>query len=377
MRILIGADLVPTKTNAALFEKGDAATLIGQDLLEIMHSADCRIFNLEVPLTNTSTPIAKNGPAMIAATQTINGYKALGVDLLTLSNNHIMDQGEQGLHSTLRTLQDAGISYVGAGENLQEAAKPFVFQATGRKIGVYACAEHEFSIAGETTAGANPFDPLESLDHVAALKARCDYVIVLYHGGKEHYRYPSPMLQKICRKLVEKGADLVVCQHSHCIGCEEKYQNGIIVYGQGNFLFDDDESEFWKTSLLIQIQENTVSYIPLVKKGQTVRIAQDSAAQEIISEFQQRSTEICDPQIVKEKYSQFAKGMRTWYLTVLSGTNIGGFFYRAINKLTGGKWQSLCVNRKYTKAKCLRVRNYLECEAHRELLLKGLDKDST
>lgn len=42
------------------------------------------------------------------------------------------------------------------------------------------------------SAGANPFDVLESFDDVQALKEHCDYVIVLYHGGKEFYRYPSP-----------------------------------------------------------------------------------------------------------------------------------------------------------------------------------------
>ena len=237
MEILIGADLVPTISNATLFERGDAKTLVGEDLLKTLQAADYRIFNLEVPLTDTTMPLDKNGPAMIASTQTAHGYKALGVDLLTLANNHILDQNVQGLESTIRMLQENGISFLGAGKNLQEAAKPYIIENGGRRIGVYACAEHEFSIAAEGKSGANPFDPLESPDHVAALKAQCDYVIVLYHGGKEHYRYPSPGLQKICRKLVQKGADLVVCQHSHCIGCEEKYMNGTIVYGQGNFHF--------------------------------------------------------------------------------------------------------------------------------------------
>ena len=68
----------------------------------------------------------------------------------------------------------------------------------------------------------------------------CNSII---NGGKEHYRYPSPDLQKICRKFIDKGADLVVCQHSHCIGCEEKYNHGTIVYGQWNFLFDRSNIE--------------------------------------------------------------------------------------------------------------------------------------
>lgn len=55
---------------------------------------------------------------------------------------------------------------------------------------MYTCAEHEFTIATENTPGANPFDPLESLDHIQELKSKCDFVLVLYHGEKAHYRYP-------------------------------------------------------------------------------------------------------------------------------------------------------------------------------------------
>lgn len=149
---------------------------------------------------------------------------------------------------------------------MAEARKPYIIELDGLKIGIYACAEHEFSIATENASGANPFDPLESLDHVQGLSDKCDYVIVLYHGGKEHYRYPSPYLQKACRKMAEKGADLVVCQHSHCIGCFEEYEKSTIIYGQGNFIFDHSESEFWQTSLLVKIVIDDgphISYIPI------------------------------------------------------------------------------------------------------------------
>ena len=265
MKILIGADFVPTKSNFSQFESGDVKELFGSKLCDKIKSSDYRIFNLEIPLTDEEHPIPKCGPNLIAPTECVAGYKAAGVDLLTLANNHILDQDQQGLESTIQVLNRAGIDYTGVGSTPDEAAKPYIFTCNGKNIGVYACAEHEFSIVTEHSAGANPIDLLESPDHVAKLKEQCDYVIVLYHGGKEHYRYPSPNLQKVCRKLVEKGADLVVCQHSHCIGCEEKYQGGTIVYGQGNFLFDDDDSEFWKTSLLISIGDafKTVSYTHL------------------------------------------------------------------------------------------------------------------
>ena len=366
MKLLIGADLVPTTSNAELFAGGDANALVGRDLLDILKSADYRIFNLETPLTDVLSPIEKCGPALAAPTKAINGYKALGVDCVTIANNHIMDQGENGFLSTLKAMDESGISYFGGGLNLEEAQKPIVIELEGKKIGVYACAEHEFSIAEEAKMGANPFDPLESLDHISELPPLCDYVIVLYHGGKEHYRYPSPNLQKVCRKMVQKGANLVVCQHSHCVGCEEKYQDGTIVYGQGNFLFDHSESEFWKTSLLIsiEIESGKIDYIPLSKKGNGVRLADENEKKIILAGFESRSESIKSNEFIKKEYEKFAFQMRNSYLIKLDSMSI---VFKALNKLCRHK-----LKYRVSKKRKLAIRNYVECEAHRELFLKGI-----
>jgi poly-gamma-glutamate synthesis protein (capsule biosynthesis protein) len=211
VQLIIGGDLVPTQSNIDLFSNGDTNTLFGEELLSLWNASDLRIFNLEVPITDKIDPITKYGPHLIAPTSTIKGIKALNPTLITMANNHILDQGSQGLKSTEDILNRNDIPFIGAGNNLNEANKPYVIQRDGLKIGVYACAEHEFSIATENTPGANPFDPLESLDHIAALKAKCDYVIVLHHGGKEHYRYPSPYLQKVCRKT-ESAFAMIKCK---------------------------------------------------------------------------------------------------------------------------------------------------------------------
>jgi len=138
------------------------------------------------------------------------------------------------------------------------------------------------------------YDPLESFDHVRKLKESCDRIIVLYHDGKEHYRYPSPMLQRRCRKFVDAGADLVLTQHSHCIGCFENYKEKTIVYGQGNFLFDGQDNEYWRTSLLVEFDTKkcNVGYVPLSKVGNGVCMAEDNEATQIINEFYSRSDEI-------------------------------------------------------------------------------------
>lgn len=372
MSILIGADIVPTKSNIEQFNKGDAAFLVGSELLKVLIDADYRIFNLEVPLTDVCSPIDKCGPNLIAPTSTINGYKSIGVDFVTLANNHILDQGERGLQSTCDLLRKNNIAYCGVGDNLSRAKTPYIFELDGRKIGIYACAEHEFSIATEDSAGANSFDPLESFDHVSALRQENDYVIVLYHGGKEHYRYPSPNLQRVCRKFVKSGADLVVCQHSHCIGCEEKYLDGTIVYGQGNFIFDDSESEFWKTSLLVQIDDKlNVSYIPLQKNGYGVNLALRNDAEKILKDFRDRSEEIKAPGAIESQYAEFSKKMLNQYLLRISGIG-NSFLFRVLNKLTKGKYGIMKIKKKFNKVSLLAIQNLIECEAHRELFLEGL-----
>ena len=372
-QILIGADFVPTQSNYQMFSEGNIKELFGDELVSILNDAEYRIFNLETPLTDKDAPISKQGPRLSAPTSAIKVYKATGVDLLTLANNHILDQGVQGLESTVELLEKNNISFIGVGD-AYKAAAPFIVNALGKVIGVYACAEHEFSIVNEKHLGANPFDPLESLDHISSLKQKCDYVIVLYHGGKEHYPYPSPMLQKRCRKMVEKGADLIICQHSHCIGCEEKYQGGTIVYGQGNFLFDHKDIECWQTGLLVAVDDELrISYIPIAKNGNTVRLADDKTRDIILKDFYDRGQMIQKDGFIEESYSSFAIEYRDKYLYALGGRE--SVLFRALNKISDNRLRKRRIQKRYGETQFLAIQNYVECEAHRELLLKGLEQD--
>jgi len=373
MKIIIGGDLVPTKSNIDLFNNANIDHLFGEELLQVWNSVDLRVFNLEVPLVDIENPIHKCGPNLIAPTSTIRGIKKLNPSLITLANNHILDQGAQGLKSTQDILNENKIPFIGAGDNIVEASKPYIIVKDELKIGIYACAEHEFSIATDYTPGANPFDPLESLDHIQNLKMQCDYVIVLYHGGKEHYRYPSPYLQKLCRKMTEKGADIIICQHSHCIGCFEEYKGSTIVYGQGNFLFDCYEIEYWKTGLLIKVNIDSsleIEYIPIVKKGNCVRLAAEKDIKDILNAFQQRSKEILQKGFIENKYKDFAQDNIQLYLRKFLG--FGKWISRIDQKLLNGS----LLKRKYNKKELLAIRNYIECEAHRELILEGLKGES-
>jgi poly-gamma-glutamate synthesis protein (capsule biosynthesis protein) len=372
--IIIGADFIPTQTNEMLFKSGEIEKLFGHELLSVLQDASLRVFNLELPLTRKKTPIKKCGPTLIGDPETLKSYQAISVDLFTLANNHIMDQGTDGLFNTIELLDKNHIRHIGAGKDLKSARETCVIEIYKKKIGFYACAEHEFSLASESTPGANPYDPLESFDHVSALAAECDFIIVLYHGGKEYYRYPSPQLQKTCRKFIEKGADLVVTQHSHCIGCKENYADGTIVYGQGNFLFDDDNNEFCQTGLLIKIVMSPfdISFIPIIKYNNAVRLAKGRKADEILSDFEKRSNMIKKQNVIENEYKEFALKSIDKYLLAAHGVGTKNIFFRILNKCTRRKLQKHVIERTYKLEEILKLQDYVECEAHRELFLSGL-----
>lgn len=379
MKILIGADLVPTTRNAALFAEARVEELLGERLKALLDSASYRIFNLETPLTDIEAPIAKCGPCLRAETASVSGIKGMGADFLTLANNHILDHGAAGLFSTMATLDRVGIAYAGAGETPEEASRAYFAAVDGKTVGIYCCAEHEFTIVTESTPGANPYDPLESFDHVQAMRDRCDCLIVLYHGGKEYCRYPSSDVRRVCQKFVRCGADIVLCQHTHCIGCEENYVGKKIVYGQGNFLFDHSEKEEWQTSLLVEcdVLEDgvTVRYHPLRKHGNTVRLAEGEDAKGIMDAFYARSQELLSDEVWKKRYREYAQRSYQQLILRVNGRLHRTLAFRILARLFGKKFMTYYLKKCYDKNALLVLQNTVESESWRELLLEAIRAD--
>ena len=376
MKLFIGADIVPTDINKTIFEEGRLDQLLGNDLLTLLMTGDLRILNLEVPLTDYETPIPKFGCNLKSPQSTITAFDGLKPLFLTLANNHCLDQGVSGLRDTIRLLKEHDIWHAGAGDSLIEARRPFVFDQKGQRIGFYTCSEHEFSIAQEESPGANPFDPLESYDEVEALSNTCDYVIVLYHGGKEYYRYPSPMLQRYCRKFIEKGADLVITQHCHCIGCREEYQGKTIVYGQGNFIFHTENflpyQSYINQSILLEVTTDNgfnVQEVPIVKtkNNSGIRLANEEQAQAILKAYKKRSHQIQEPGFIQECYQHFADQYIRRYLREFLGRN-------PVSHLLYGLSRRKLMDWLLNQEGYLAIQNYLECQAHQELFLQGVKK---
>ncbi|MDA3832994.1 MAG: CapA family protein [Spirochaetales bacterium] len=367
-QILICGDLCVLPETAELFDSGNAAGLF-KGLMEPFRQADLLIGNLECPLTDIGQGITKCGPVLKGKTACISALKAAGFDLLSLANNHIRDCGDEGVLSTLDSCHHAGISTVGAGAGTDSARKPVVVERGGWKIGVMAFAEHEFNAAAENRAGAHLFDPYESLDEIRTLRKECDYLILLYHGGIEHYVYPSPLLQKKCRKMVDVGADLVLCQHSHCVGTTESYSGGTILYGQGNTIFGYRENDpEWNEGLLVKItlterlqRRDTIEYLPIASDRTGVDLMPADLAKICLQAFLRRSQHIVDKSFVECSWQDFCEAKQAHYLPLLLGLG------RIVN-FANRKVRNLIVNILYSKRQLRTTMNLVRCEAHHEVV---------
>jgi len=309
IQLLICGDMIPTESNEQAMIDGNLEDLFG-DTLDLFRTADFRFCNMEGALTERGTAIKKAGPNLRANPATIRTYKDVGMNLVSLANNHSLDFGREGMEDTFAALRTAGIPFTGAGFNAKEARRPYRTSIGGHKISFITVAEHEFTIATDTRAGANPFDPFDTIEDIETEKAAGYTVIVIYHGGKEHYPYTSPNTRRRCRKMAERGADFVFCQHTHCICCYEDYAGCHICYGQGNSLFCKYNHDCWRTELLpmVTIRPNgtsSVEYTPVIQEEGHIRLAKGEEAKEIMEGFFRRSIEILDDKILAEKWEEF------------------------------------------------------------------------
>ena len=346
MKLLICGDLSVTSESRPAFERSDARAAFG-DVCDLFASADRTVVNLECALTDSENRIIKCGPNLKGPKTTADTMLAAGVTDCTLSNNHIFDFGKEGFWDSIKQLDRCGIRHTGWGENYEDSRRDLILEQDGVRVAIVNVCEHEYSYATDRRVGARPFDEFETMQDIRLAKRDADYVIVIYHGGKEHCRYPSPRLMKACREMVRCGADAVFCQHSHCIGVYEEFEGGHILYGQGNFHFVGlKETEGWNEGLVaclaITKEGMQISYEPVIGENGGIRLAKKEEREAILTALLERNQSISDG-TWRELWHEFCVGMSEKYLKV------AGYLDR------------------YTPEEYQRFAHYLDCEAHTDV----------
>lgn len=337
---------------------------IFHDLGQEINSAELAVVTLECPLVSLRTPIAKPGSILGADVRCVQGFVAAGWDIVNLANNHSYDHGTRGLRETIRAIKQAGLSVVGAGENLTEAQTPFVKEINGERIVVYSMAEREFSIADDNTPGANPLDLINFVNTIRQFKQHGIF-IVLIHGGREYCSYPSPEMVRRCRFMVEMGADAVICSHAHCPMPWEIHAGRPIVYGLGNLVFEPLRKEplTWGRGYLakLTVDHGRVCFeaVPYFQSQDNLGAHKmdEADGRRFLADMERKSEELKDSAFLGKWWAEYCQQEKETYLAALFGYN--RWMY---------KGRHLLLNTLYSRKDILRALLITQCETHHEIL---------
>lgn len=230
MNIIFTGDLVIDSEN----KKID----FGRKLQSLIDSSDVVCCNLEGPITRKNRSIKKIGPVIKQNSDMASYIRDKGFNLCALANNHIMDYGLDGLKETIDAIENERISHVGAGANYEEALKPFIYKKDDIEVCIINVAENGFgAIVGEQREGYLYFGNERFEDDLSFFCAEYKNVILIVHAGCEMFSYPLPEIRNLYKRFIDIGVSLVIGHHPHVPQGYERYNNGIIYYSLGDFIF--------------------------------------------------------------------------------------------------------------------------------------------
>ena len=370
MTLLFAGDYYPNRRVVPMIENNETS-VIADDIRELVSSADYSIFNYESPIvTKTeSKPIIKAGPNLKSTVQAAQYIKDVGFKMATLANNHILDYGGEALVSTKQLLENLQLDTVGAGKNIVEASSILYKKICGKVFAFINCCEHEFSIATETQGGANPLNPISQFYAINEAKENSDYVIVIVHGGMEHYQLPSQRMVDTYRFFIDAGASVVVNHHQHCYSGYEEYKGGLIFYGLGNFCFDSfkasssSHNTIWNEGYMVMLdftrEKMSFKLYPYIQcaKEPRVELIRDDKLKSFEVKILKINEIIQNPLELKKDNERWMSETYLQQQTILLP-----YPYRCLLSAANRGWIPKGMNKK----RVTQLLNKMDCESHRD-----------
>lgn len=215
-------------------------TDLWEGILPLLHERDIVVASLECSLSERGQPKPLKYACLRAQPAVVSKLNRL--DVAVLGNNHISDYGDDAAVDTTDVLKSSGISYLGYGQNLNEALQPLILDRQGVRVGflAYSClTTNGDNYAMPMSPGVAPLSLPLIKRSVEKVRPNVDGLFVYLHWGVEQQHYPVPDQMSIARRVIDWGADAVIGTHAHVIQPYEPYRNGHIFYELGNFSFGD------------------------------------------------------------------------------------------------------------------------------------------
>ncbi|MDP7591112.1 MAG: CapA family protein [Litorilituus sp.] len=242
-----------------------------------MSIADYALVNLETQIADMKP--AERAPKSVtffSQPETLAALAWAGVDYVSLGNNHTYDYMDSGLESTLAYLNESALAYSGAGKNQASALKAHKTTVNNTNLAMLGYVGWEGSGNPTQTAnsqhGGAAYGSMDNILTSVTKQVTKDYVtIVQYHGSQEYANNPTGVTEQRLKSALDAGASLAIAHHPHVAQGIELYNNKLIAYSMGNFIFDQNFSAT-QHSLILYVwlddgKFHRAEIVPLYVKG--------------------------------------------------------------------------------------------------------------
>lgn len=267
---------------------------ISKELLKHMNDVDIMCLNNEFTYSLRGEPLPNKLYTFRAKPERVSVLHEMGVDIVKLANNHVYDYGKDAMLDTMDTLDAAGIAYIGAGRNLDEAMEPVYIELDGKKIAFVAASRAEKMKMTPQATEDSPgilrcYDTELFLETIKTADANADFVLAYVHWGTEYSFELEEVQLTTGKEYLDAGADVVIGAHSHCLQGMEYYDDKPIIYSLGNYWFNSKTLDTVLLDLHFygddENQQLEVSVIPAIQSGCRTRIVTENEEKERIYSF--------------------------------------------------------------------------------------------
>ena len=222
--------------------------ILSESIVDIMKKSTVMVANSEFTVSDRGEKMPGKYYTFRGSPKRLPIYNEMGVDLVTLANNHVYDFGRTAFYDMIDSLNEYKIPYIGAGKNIEEAKRPYYFIINGYKVAFINATRAEKIIltpeATETEGGVfRCYDPTNFMNVIKETKEKSDYVVALIHWGREDSHGLEDVQIETSKYYIDAGADVIVGSHAHVLQGIEFYKNKPIIYNLGDFIFNNEKKD--------------------------------------------------------------------------------------------------------------------------------------
>lgn len=308
--IAFTGDILLNESVAPNYDADGVNGLLDDTLLHLLQDADITMVNEEFPFSTRGTKMEDKSFTFRVNPSYVSAFQNMGVDIVSLANNHALDYGKEALSDTFETLDGAGIRYAGAGETEERAAQLQTFEVNGKTFGFLA-ASRVIPVTGWNVKNEQPglfctYDDADLLEEIRKAKEQCDFVAVFVHWGKERTTVLEEHQRTLGRNYIDAGADVVVGAHPHILQGIEYYNGKPIFYSLGNFIFNSSNESTAALQVTVSPENEVTCQLTAAFSTEGKTSAMDEAsAQKLYADLTSLSdnVQVDASGVVTEKYS--------------------------------------------------------------------------